>query len=123
MTRIKREIGEIGLSSDDEDCDEDQDQSLHDQQMKIELSSTAELTQDSELSMAKGTNSSQGPVLTQDLQPCFLALLRELFLASPTQCLSMDQLDQGVTTWQASPIAALNPWYQVSIDILSVLSP
>ena len=123
VTRIKREIGEIGLSSDDEDCDEDQDQSLHDQQMKIELSSTAELTQDSELSMAKGTNSSQGPVLTQDLQPCFLALLRELFLASPTQCLSMDQLDQGVTTWQASPIAALNPWYQVSIDILSVLSP
>ena len=119
VTRIKREVGEIGLSSDDEDCEEDRD----DPQMKIKLSksSAAELTQDSELSSTKGfshgANLSQGPALTQDLQPCFLALLRELFLASPSQCLSMDQLDQGVATWQASPIAALNPWYQVSFDI------
>ena len=123
VTRIKREVGEMGLSSDDEDCEEDRD----DPQMKMALSSAAELTQDSESSLTKGfshgANLSQGPALTQDLQPCFLALLRELFLASPTQCLSMDQLDQGVATWQASPIAALNPWYQVNIDIIfSLLS-
>ena len=123
VTRIKREVGEVGLSSDDEDCEEDRD----DPQMKMELSSAADLTQDSELSLTKGfshgANLSQGPVLTQDLQPCFLALLRELFLASPSQCLSMEQLDQGVATWQASPIAALNPWYQVSFDLaLSLLS-
>ena len=126
VTRIKREVGEMGLSSDDEDCEEDRDDSLHGQQINKELSSAAELTHDPELSQAKGLNHgaslSQGPLLTQDLQPCFLALLRELFLASPTQCLSMDQLEQGVSTWQASPIAALNPWYQVSFDIHLVLA-
>ena len=118
VTRIKREVDEIGLSSDDEECEEDQEEFLHEEHMK-----NVELTQDPELSQTKGfshgVNLSPGPVLTQDLQPCYFALLRDLFLASPTHCMSMDQLQRGVATWQASPIAALNPWYQVSFKILA----
>ena len=109
MTRIKKEVGEIGLSSDDEDDEEEKIDVLQDQLFKRE-SSAADYTNDDELSHTKGFT--QGPVLTQDLQPCFLALLREIFLASPGRSLSMNQLHHGVTTWQASPIAALNPWYQ-----------
>ena len=54
--------------------------------------------------------------LTQDMQPCFFSLLKDLLHQAPDQQLSLTQLESGVMIWQESPIAALNPWYNTLSD-------
>ena len=100
ITRIKREVGEAGLSSDDEGIDE---------QEWVQLPKEARREVEERLETPE--QEGEEP-LTQDMQPCFLSLLRELFLAGQGQRLSLGQLDRALLAWQNSPIAALNAWYQ-----------
>ena len=94
LSRIKKEVGEEGLSSDEE------------QETAVPPPPPALL----HLSELESERAGAGePPLTQDIQPCFLSLLRDLFLQSDCG-LSPAQLDAALVLWQDSPIAALNPW-------------
>jgi len=117
ITRIKREVGEEGLSSDDEGYI-----SPKIKDPKLETSFKVEdvpLTSKTESEDVKPFHSEDLKVetpLTQDMQPCFMSLLRDLFMQGLGHQLTMPQLDQALTVWQESPIAALNAWYPDCTD-------
>jgi len=118
LSRIKREVGEEGLSSDDEGYISpnvpeikpnisSQTVNLNSNEHKVEAEN---IKHDS-----NGDFAAETP-LTQDMQPCFMSLLRDLFLQGQDYQLTMLQLNQALSAWQESPIAALNPWYQDCSD-------
>eukprot|EP00092_Neocalanus_flemingeri_P094512 GFUD01120196.1.p1 GENE.GFUD01120196.1~~GFUD01120196.1.p1 ORF type:complete len:859 (-),score=207.49 GFUD01120196.1:242-2818(-) len=118
ITRIKREVGEDGLSSDDEGYI-----SPKVKEVKVEASlkpsTDIPIPMKSESEDFKLMPAEEFLVetpLTQDMQPCFMSLLRDLFMQGSGHQLTMPQLDQSLTVWQESPIAALNPWYQECSD-------
>lgn len=118
ITRIKREVGEEGLSSDDEGY-------ISPKVKEVKLEPTPQARNDA-LIVAKIEPEDVKPILaedfqvetplTQDMQPCFMSLLRDLFMQGLGHQLTMPQLDQALTVWQESPIAALNPWYPDCTD-------
>ena len=109
ISRIKREIGEDGFSSDDE-----------------ELISPKVVEYKPEPEVDTAVKVEAAPVddipglLTQDMQPCFFSLLREIFSGCEDRRLSLSQLEAGVKAWQESPIAPLNTWYSQSPDWRSI---
>ena len=118
ITRIKREVGEEGLSSDDEGYI-----SPKVKEIKVEPSPQTDTVSPV---ITKSEPEDFKPVLaedfqvqtplTQDMQPCFMTLLRDLFMQGQGHQLTMPQLDQALTVWQESPLAPLNPWYQECSD-------
>ena len=102
ISRIKREIGEEGFSSDDEEyiCP------------KVEEYQPPPVVKMEEVK----PEVVEAVPLTQDMQPCFFSLLRDIFSGSQERRLRLGQLEAGVKAWQESPIAPLNPWYSDSPD-------
>jgi len=114
ISRIKLEMGEEGFSSDDE---EDEFHSANEDNTELLLEGVG--TQSDEMEVEKQEPTIMDVVdtpLTQDMQPCFFSLLKDLLHQAPDQQLSLTQLESGVMIWQESPIAALNPWYNTLSD-------
>ena len=115
IARIKHEMGEEGFSSDDEEY-------FHPK--VAEYAAAADPPAPGPV--CNGTSDHQpeeevaevaAPLaLTQDMQPCFFSLLRDLLLQSEARRLPRAGLEAGVRQWQESPIAPLNPWYGLAAD-------
>ena len=115
IARIKHEMGEEGFSSDDEEY-------FHPK--VAEYAAAADPATPGPV--CNGTSDHQpeeevaevaAPLaLTQDMQPCFFSLLRDLLLQSEVRRLPRAGLEAGVRQWQESPIAPLNPWYGLAAD-------
>jgi len=117
ITRIKREVGEEGLSSDDEGyiSPKVKEVKLEPSEISDSTTLTAKIEPEDVKPLLAEDFQVETP-LTQDMQPCFMSLLRDLFLQGLGHQLTMPQLDQSLTVWQDSPIAALNPWYPDCTD-------
>jgi len=118
ITRIKREVGEEGLSSDDEGYISPKVKEIKIEQA-TQPNNATEVTpkiEPEDIKPVLPEDFQTETPLTQDMQPCFMSLLRDLFLQGPDHQLTMPQLDQSLTVWQESPIAALNPWYNQCTD-------
>ena len=109
ISRIKREIGEEGFSSDDEEyiCPKVEEYrpptEVKMEEVKPEMVEP--------LASDENTLFDIATPLTQDMQPCFFSLLRDIFSQSPEKKVRLCQVEAGVKAWQESPIAPLTPWY------------
>ena len=153
IRRIKREVGEEGLSSDDEEGEGGGSagegglrevggglRSVGGSVREVVGSILEEESEEVEGDKEEAEGSREEVEVRreegggrEDLQPCFLALVRELFLGAPGLRLTLDQVlvppspcphpaltltltlpllqvERGLEAWQAGPIAALNPW-------------
>jgi len=117
ITRIKREVGEEGLSSDDEGYISPKiKEPKLETSLKVEDTPSLSKTESEDIKPFLSEDLKVETPLTQDMQPCFMSLLRDLFMQGLGHQLTMPQLDQALTVWQESPIAALNPWYPDCTD-------
>jgi len=117
ITRIKREVGEEGLSSDDEGYISPKIiESKLEIIPKVDVTPSVTKTESEDIKPIEASELKVDTPLTQDMQPCFMSLLRDLFMQGLGHQLTMPQLDQALTVWQESPIAALNPWYPDCTD-------
>jgi len=123
IRRIKSEVGEEGWSSDDEQifkaCQEgekvislipdidsaDQNSGLKEENSQSAAASAANLDEEK----MRGS-------LTQESQPSYFHLIRDLFQLGTDFRLTTAELDQAMSVWQESPIAALNSWYSLCAD-------
>lgn len=109
VSRIKREVGEEGISSDDEEYEE------YEKQDEIIPAKVAKVDEE-QMHEEDGEEGTGYEGAGQDLQPCFLSLLQQLFMTSPSLTTTLSQLDSSLASWQSSPIAALNSWYEECPD-------
>ena len=112
ISRIKREIGEEGFSSDDEEF-------ITPKVVEYKPKVEREVRTDTEEAVSIDDNIVFDDIpapMTQDMQPCFFSLLSDIFSQCPERKLSLAQLEAGVKAWQGSPIAPLNSWYSQSPD-------
>lgn len=100
LLRIKHELGDEGVSSDEEEQD-----LTPPRPRKVVVEP---FTDENDALSAEPIM--EDVSLTQDIQPCFFSLLRDLFHQSPACSLSQSEVESGVAAWQNSPIAPLNPW-------------
>ena len=123
ISRIKREVGEEGFSSDDEEFISPKViEYKPEPEVKTEVKTEAVETVEAVESLLESSivfDDLPGP-LTQDMQPCFFSLLRDIFCQCEDRRLSLAQLEAGVKAWQESPIAPLNAWYSQAPDWRSV---
>ncbi|XP_023326447.1 nuclear factor related to kappa-B-binding protein-like isoform X2 [Eurytemora carolleeae] len=128
MQRIKAEVGEEGLSSDDEQII----RNVKENEIKFNILPEFDPYIKNSTSTPKSgksdstTKEPSGPVnldqekmrssLTQESQPSYFHLINDLFQLGTNNRLRITELDQGVSVWQESPIAALNSWYSLYPD-------
>ena len=112
MMRIRQEVGEEGVSSDEDNDDDCRPVISEPRRVVVEPFTLDE--NDSKTGEEKPADD-ETP-LTQDMQPCFLSLLSDLFHQSPDLSLSHAQLEAGVRSWETSPIAPLNTWFSLAAD-------
>ena len=114
ISRIKREIGEEGFSSDDEEyiCPK---VVAYQPPAEVKMEEVKPEVVEPVPSDEKTLLDTAAP-LTQDMQPCFFSLVRDIFCQSQEKRLRLSQVEAGVKAWQESPIAPLNPWYSDCAD-------
>ena len=119
MKRIRNTVGEEGLSSDDEELLNFCKESEKEIALIPEFPGNTEHRASSGKIVENFCNLDEEKMrssLTQESQPSYFHLVRDLFLLGTEHRLSLPELDQALSVWQESPIAALNSWYSLCSD-------